>query len=458
MDQRVRELLSDAADGVRAVPDPSGRLRARQRRARRRRVTAAGLGLVAVIAIGGWAGLPAGPGHGEGGGVSDFDRMQQWAERLRVSPVRGGLADADPGYVQELARLVLGHQRAGAFRITAEVTEVNVLFLDDIGDVRVAFVAFHRAVPDPTTQWINASAWFMAPRGAAASELADPRAEMGTGDGLSPFEVTGNFGTVDLDSAAAIALVPDGCVIETAALPALDDWTPAQTGSYLVRTRATERPEWWRAVCDGVVREETAARQILPTTAPTDEQVDAAVAGARGGIDRDAARFAMGVGESLAYGSGPLTVVWGGRIEDPQPGDNVDYDDPATMVAYPAARGGWQVSVGTWSTGQPVEGEYIGGGEAWLSWDPTTPSAIVPVRLDDSDSFLVVTPPGTSEVRSVAGGRTIDTAAVTDAAAVVRGAGTADVVLEALDAAGTVIGTVPAPADRPTDHHTAVGW
>jgi hypothetical protein len=95
---------------------------------------------------------------------------------------------------------------------------------------------------------------------------------------------------------------------------------------------------------------------------------------------------------------------------------------------------------------------------AWLSWDPTTPSAIVPVRLNDSEAYLVVTPKGTTEVRAVADGRTIDTAAVTDAAAVVHGAGKPNLIFEALDAYGAVVGAVGTPADSPTDHHTAVGW
>lgn len=148
VDERVREALTDLADGVRPVPDPYGRLWSRRRRVRRRRTIAAGAALAAVAAVV----LPTLPGGGRSTAVDGNPpaTIHEWAERLRHTPVRGALAMADPGYVADFDRLVTERQRAGELAVSEPVSEVDVLYLDDVGDIRMAFVAFHLTHPDPT--------------------------------------------------------------------------------------------------------------------------------------------------------------------------------------------------------------------------------------------------------------------------------------------------------------------
>lgn len=454
VDERVRTALVDIADDVRPQPDPYGRLHARRRRVRRRRTAMAGggLALVAIVA----ATLPLLPGRG-GPTVDNTDSMRSihgWAEQLRKSPIRGAFGAANPAYVAELAALVAAHQRAGEFQVKAPVSDVNVLYLDDVGGGRVAFVAFHLATPDPTTKWENASAWFVAPPGASAAALADPGSTAGIGDGLEPFEFMTGLESFNGASKAkvTVAIAPAACVVETAPLPAIDVWTPEPTGSYLLRTPETERAEWWRVVCDGVVKDARPARPMVPGATLTEKQLDSALEGGRGKVDEVAARDAV---RSMTYDSyslatGPTRVIWGGTIAGAQPDVNGPFDGTAVVTATPWVVDRWCVDIAiTYASPLPNGQLGIGGGSRCTGPAKPDPTVALPLRLGESVSVLVIVPDGATSVRALRGGTPVDTADVTDQAAVVDAPDAPDLTFEALDGDGTILSTAklaPEPA------------
>ncbi|GIF74989.1 hypothetical protein Asi02nite_45070 [Asanoa siamensis] len=453
MDERVREALVDLADEVRPAPDPYGRLRVRRARARRRRVVAAGLALAAVVA----ATVPLGDRGGPGITDSDANRMRtitEWAERSRTSPVRGAFGAREPGYVAELTALVGARQRAGAYDLKAPVTEVNVLYLDDIGDVRVAFVAFHLADPDPVSLWTNASGWFVARAGASAADLAEPGATSGIGDGLEPFETVSQLsdGSGDVATDATIGVAPAGCVIESAPLPDLDTWTPEPGGNLLVRTAASERREWWRVVCAGVVKDERPARAALRYEPVTEAEVDEALRDARGRVPRKLAREAVENDrrEHYSTGVGPTRVLWGGKIEGARPDHHGPWNGNAIVTATPVVRGGWDVTVTVHTS---PDGSAPGGGGfgVWVSDNPNAADAVLPVRLLDSVSVLVVVPKPAVTVRAVRDGSVLASVPVVDQAAVVDAPAGPGLTFEALDKDGTVLDVARLPQGPPAD-------
>ncbi|GIF78268.1 hypothetical protein [Asanoa siamensis] len=452
MDERIREALVEIAEEVRPAPDPFGRLRLRRRRVRRRRVAVAGVGLALAAAVG--VTVPLLPDRADRS-VSDSQLpgdIHQWAERLRKSPIRGKVGASDPAFVAEFARLVADRQRAGKFRVTASVTEVNVLFLDDIGSARVALVAFHLAMPDHSG-WENASAWFAARPGASAAELASPRATAGIGDGLDPFSVESGLSAANGAANAAVGLVPAGCVVETAPLPALDQWTPEPTGSYVIRTRATERAEWWRAVCDGVVKEMRPADAFPPRSAVvTDAQLDEALMRARGQVNRDKARDA--VSDPLSQPNlmaGPARVLWGGQVADTKPDASGPYNGEAVLTAWPQAHSGWTLQISIWPNPTAPGGAISTGAMHWMPNDPTEPNIALPIRLGESVSVLVIVPDGATTVRAARDGALVDAADVKGLSAVVNAPDGPTLVFEALDRDGRIVATAKLPTNPPSD-------
>lgn len=338
-------------------------------------------------------------------------------------------------------------QRAGAYGVSGPITEVNVLYVDDVGSTRVAFVAFHLENPDPSTSWANASAWFVARPGASAAELASPASTAGIGQALQPFEIRSNPGSPGAQSAGVvIGLAPAGCVVESPPLPALDAWAPEPTGSYVVRTAATERAQWWRVVCAGVVKEVRPAETARSAGPLTEPQLDSALAAARGRVDRNLARDAItSTVDSANRVTGPARVVWGGRVT----GVRNDVDGTAVVAAAPWVGGGRQLSLDIRHDQPGPEGPNDTGVRTWVSDDPGDPTAILPVRLGEGFSMLLVVPDGVTSVRAVRDGVVLDTAEVTDQAAVVDAPGAEKVLFEALDRHGTVVATTGLPLGAP---------
>ncbi|SNS74640.1 hypothetical protein SAMN05421812_101632 [Asanoa hainanensis] len=454
VDERVHAALVDLADEVRPAPDPYGRLRARLRRVRRRRagLAGAGLALIALVA----ATLPLLPSREDPAVVERPRDIHQWAEELRHSPVRGAVGTTDPAFVELFGALVYERVQVGAYGSIAPVSEVNVLYVDDIGSTRVAFVAFHRRTPNPVSRWENGGAWFVARNGASVSELADPRATAGIGDALQPFETRANpSGPGNTAAGVVLGLAPAGCVVESAPLPDLDVWTPEPTGSFVVRTTATERAEWWRVVCAGTVKELRPAEtsRWSGMGRPTDAELDAALVGARGQIDRDLARDELGATWDISNRStGPTKVIWGGRLAGVLDGA----DGRAVVLATPFVGGGWQLRVNLLHTKLGPESPNNTGFFTWTPANPADTGAVLPLSLSAGFAKLVIAPDGAKSVRAVRDGVTIDTAEVTASAAVVDGPDAGRVTFEALDGDGKVIAAAKLPTASPpqTDYST----
>jgi hypothetical protein len=211
-----------------------------------------------------------------------------------------------------------------------ELTSVRVLFADDIGPARVVHVVF---LPESGALPSAHGAWIATGRGATAGTLADEYVKRRTARDATFVESSGlqPFAAVDLPLAAreggkgsvAVGLAPDGCRVASNVAGNMD-WRFEPTGSYIVR-RPTDPADhhlagWWRVSCDGVVRHEgPAPMSLLPGRAgPTDEEVDRAVTGTRGVVNRRLAREHLGT-VVMRWGNAALApprVVWMGRVPD----------------------------------------------------------------------------------------------------------------------------------------------
>jgi hypothetical protein len=465
VDERIHEVMVEVADEVRPAPDPYGRLHARRRRVRRRRAVAAGSSLVVAVAAA--AAIVLTPGGG-GGPTVDSDgndpmrSINQWSEKVRTTPTRGELAAKDPAYATELARLVAEHQRAGAYMVKAPVTEVNVVFVDDVGNARLALVAFHLAKPGQAG-WVNSNAWLVAPKGASPAELAAPESISSIGVGLDPFTIAQSMQNDDgFEFAAAVAVAPGGCVVESAPMPGIDRWAPEPTGSYLVRTTATERPEWWRVVCDGVVKEMQPAAPAGPVPFPevSKSVVDAAIKGARGHADQRLADASVrnALSNNPNELRGPTRVLWGGQITGAKPDISGSWDGTAVLTETPWMPNGWQISLDIRRQSEASDFPIsVTATQATLD-DPTRPAALLPIRLNESESVVVVVPDGATTVRAVRGESIVDTADVTGLVAVVDAPDAPDLVFEALDDSGGVLATAKLPGTLPNPFPYVVDW
>jgi len=335
-----------------------------------------------------------------------------------------------------------------------------VLYLDDVDRARVALVAFHLATPDPTTKWENASAWLIAPPGASAAELTN-KPPLAVGDGLAPFETLAGFENEDGSAKAdvALAIAPAGCVVESAPLPAVDVWTPEPTVSYVVRTRETERPEWWRVVCDGVVKDAQPASVLFPRPTLSEKQLDAAMRETRGTVDRATARMAVQSAQDTNpnMAAGASRVAWGGEVAGSQPDTNGSFDGRAVVTVTPWIQDSWCVSI---EVRYPTErnGSLGIGAQRIMPTDPSDPTAALPVRLGDGASVLVIVPEGATSVRALRAGAVLDTAQVAGQAAVVDAPDAPDVTYEAVDRAGTVLSSATLPPEPAHAVVADVNW
>ena len=459
LDERVSRALREMTDDLRPLPDPYGRARARYRRGRRRRMAAMAAAVVAALAITGTA--IVGPGRGGDSVATDgsnvdvsWQRMLAWGQRLFDSPTRGRVADLD--YMVTLTEDLTFLQANGAFRTKAPVRSVHVLFVDDVGPYRVAFAVFILERPDPATQWPANSVWLAGPRGASVQELASPSAVLSEGDGFSPVEVVSAYDPrqqpmPDPSARVDVAIAPDGCTFATAALPSVDDWRPEPTGSYLVRTPQTRRPEWWQVTCDAVVRDRRPAPGVGPAPL-TDAQVDQAMLRARGvAPDRGAVRLAWQSGPSSGDPNsvtGLPAVVWSGRTAGTTAGGGESFDGRAVVLAAPEPGGTWTGLLNVSVESTVRDGTAAAGVDFRTDRDPSDPASVVPIRLGtNSASLLVITPAAATAVRALSEGHEVGRAAVQDAGAVLTAPAPKGLTVEALDAAGNVLGSAVADRD-----------
>ncbi|NUT33994.1 MAG: hypothetical protein HOV79_13070 [Hamadaea sp.] len=450
LDDLAVGALRDLADQARPAPDAYARVVRRYRRERRRRqamvlMVVTGLIAALVVAVPGGGAPPA--GH--------VDAQGTWVQRLVQSPVRGSVATGDPAYVRVLADTIADRQNQGEYEAKFQIKDARVLYVDDIGDQRVAFAALELDEPDPVTGTRYGGAWFEGQRGVDPGRLADRDAVSNTGIGLVPFVSNQVLGGGE-NGMPLVAIAPAECTVSSAAWPDLTDWRPEPTGSYLVRSAL--RPEWWRVTCGGRIREETPAPAAgdLGETPATESQLQ----GARGTPDPALAReklVLMRAVDAYALSDVPR-LLWGGRITWPE--DPREHGTSAAgrtiVVGAPLVRGGWvgrvSLTLDDPGAGGPTNWEF----QAYFGHDPTLPDAVNALRLAESSTILVTVPKAAVNVRAMRGGVVVAQATVADAAAVIPVADPETVQYQALDAAGRVVGTT-ALGVMPPDT-SAAGW
>ncbi|MCG5470783.1 hypothetical protein LADH09A_004755 [Micromonospora sp. LAH09] len=457
VDEDLSRALAELTRTLTPQPDPYGRARVRYQRARQRRL--GGLTLAVVVAVGGAAFAVAGPGRHTQPPPADSTEsiapVLAWSDKLLQSPPRGAVA-RDSVYVGQLSDILMATQRRGELpRLTVPVSTVKVLFVDDVDGQRIALAAFVRDQPDPVTGWPSAAVWLVAEEGASAEKLASTAATRGTSDALEPYESL----AVDYPSAAGrsahVAIAPAGCVFLSAPLSnGASQWTPEPTGSYLVRTSQTQRPEWWRVDCGAVTRKVTLGPGSLASTSVTDAQLTTAMSRARGSVEKQPARELLNRWvQSEGYRLTALpSVVWGGHVASvptDTAGDPSADGAQVTFLAAPAVGGGWVGEV-TITPAQPwPDGAVSSGTPFAVTDDPSDPASVLAVPIGDDvaasegqQPLLVVTPAAATTVRVLRDGQEVARAAVSGSgAAMTVPRPTTGLVVQALDASGRTLAT-----------------
>ncbi|WP_433265054.1 hypothetical protein ACQPWR_31610 [Micromonospora vinacea] len=458
VDDELSRALAELSSTLTPQPDPYGRARARYRRSRQRRL--GGLVLVLAVSVGSTAFALASPGRTTQPLPADPTEsvapVMAWSDRLLQSPPRGAVA-GDSDYVRQLSEQLLAAQRRGEFsRLTVPVSGVKVLFADDVDGQRVALAAFVRNQPDPGTGWPSAAVWLVADKGASAHELASTAAVRGVSDALEPYESL----AVDGPQAAHVAVAPAGCVFLSSSLPDGNTfrWVPEPTGSYLIRTARTQRPEWWRVDCGGVTRQITPGPGSLASTPITDAQLATAMSRVRGSVEQQRARqLVYQCAQSEGYRLTALpSVVWGGHVaglptwltdESSNAGEPSVEDGQVTVLAAPTVGGDWigEVSI---APDQPRSDGVLGTGTSFTTTaDPTDPASVlaVPIGVETGGSegqqlLLVVTPAAATTARVLRDGQEVARSAVSGSGTAMQvPRPTAGLVVEALDASGRTI-------------------
>jgi len=449
IDDEVGRALATIIDDVRPQPDPYGRVLARYRRSRRRRGVAAVAAVCAAVlgsAVGFAAIRPAGtpPAQRHGPARTAIDNVNAWARKLALAPSRGAVA-ADPAFVSDLAARMMQNWRDGWYDGNhLSVGEVRVPYADDVGPYRMALVVFVLAEPDER-KLLHASIWVIGPAGTSAAALA--AGARSVRNGLDPFDTVTHSGSEG--PLVTLGLVPPQCRIATSSPPARPEWRPEPTGSIIIRYGIQTEPEWWQATCDGVVRMErpSPSRQVLSGPI-TDAQLDQALLHCRVDVDRAAAREYIErstvVGPEAGFARIP-DLIWTGRTRQ---------DVHVAIVAGPAERGGWVGAHVTWRGDNP---DQFSVAAFRLPDDPTLPGATIVAPLAGSE-YLAMPPPGAVSVRVVAGRVTISTAAVVDGAALLSIPAMRGQRVEALDAAGSVVGSGGVPSTAPVENGGVDRW
>jgi hypothetical protein len=440
LDEELREAFGAAVAEARTGPDPYVRLLRRARRRRRTRLAVASAGVAAAAAaVVALVAVPTGlPSSGEPVGAPGTPIASDWVRRLIASPPRGSLS-GDTQYVQALIRGIDRHR--GSVEVSPELDRVAVLFVGDIGSTRVALVAL-------SSEERALAVWFAAPAGASADRLASQAVLVS--QGLEPFERTAYHArpyrnTQDLTFLVGVA--PAGCVVDTAADAQHQAWQRAP-GESFVALDAAATTDWWRVTCDGVMRYHGpagAGRAGSVTALPqvSDAQLDAALTGARGSVDRDAARDAVRhLLNPLWAPAGAPRVLWGGA----EPGTV----QPMVVAAVPAADG-WTIVVYR-STSRPDQaGPDLFRILTRAALDD--PDLLYGLRINDttgpSDRVLVLAPRDAATAVAIA-----PDGHETGRVALSSGTGWINTpkstTLQALDANGEIVATYPLDsADRP---------
>jgi hypothetical protein len=484
--EELKVRFARLTEPVVATEDPYGRLLRRARRSRRARLVGWVSGLAAVVAAAVLTPLlvPASgsPSPAPSPGVDDLRGadITNWVRQLIDTPARGSLA-RDTAFTTAVTDGLAPRY----FGFSPELDQRTVLFAGDVGSYRAVLIAFH----SPTRQM---GVWLVGDAGASAAQLAaagpanlamlhgssgTPQAG-GAGqvkvmvEELQPYTATA-VGGAGVGRYLAVGVAPEGCRLATKDARHPRTWHDETTGDYVVRTDplAVDVSTYAQVTCEGVVRfaapiTNNARIEVAPT-APTDRQVDAAMAGTRGTRpDRDAVRrtmadLAAGPGQGQPPSFDGCKVLYNGPVpgavdSSPVPGGTVR-EPPLLVVACPTGHGNTQFYVG-------VDGGGAGGGytRAKLG-DPRAIFAVRGLVLRDTtttrsdgttthggssipdDRVLVLAPPSATLLQVVQGGQVTQSVPLAAGIGSITVPGNGTVQLRALDGSGAVVGSGAAP-------------
>lgn len=250
--------------------DVTGAAPVLERPRRRRRWYWCGTVLLAAAVAIGVVGI--GPSHAPRPAPPPTTGPLAWVEKLVDAPPRGGLA-GDATFTKALLDRVTGLVRDNT-DVTALIAldgrphpeqEVRLLFAADIEDLRVAVLALRLPAMVDEINGRTKIVSLTGLRGATVDQLVAPVTGASTSLSVDtttspaqPFTVI----RAGRENPVWLGLAPPQCSISTATDPAATDFRDEPTGSYIVRTPANARPEYWRLTCDGTVREERRAPSL----------------------------------------------------------------------------------------------------------------------------------------------------------------------------------------------------
>lgn len=438
------------------------------RRARRRRrwrrtrfgaafagLLVAGTTLVSPLGVGG--GFPDGGWFGRGVADDGHPVTSDWAWQLIESPTRGNLA-ADSELVEEL--------RAAA-RARSALPEARVLFVHEFAESRSAVVAHY----SDTRASLST---FTARRGAGTGALVE-------GGGLrnypvAPFQVVGdstaNF-REGWSSDWLGGLAPAGCAVSTSGDATVDgtggvrrSWQPAPTGDYVLAQR---RPvgQSWQVSCAGTVRSRGPAGHGVAEASAYSPGPGPALDAWSGPVDQANATAAAGLYRELTSAAGLRAVDpvlrWSGTLVDAgrsQPAALIGpRSGPGPVVLHVGVATDALVGLTTRALDEPDEEETMAASRKdWslVSTGTVGDAGLLATRLPErvgahavaSDRLLVVPGPGAVRVEAVdAAGAVLGSAPVTGGAAVLPLPGQASAVRSVDGAGKTLARTSPGQFD-----------
>lgn len=481
--------LATLAEPVVPAAEPYGRLLRRARRARRVRVAGWSSAVAATIAAALLAPLlvqasTGGPSPTPSAGVDDLRGadITGWVQRLLDTPARGSLA-ADAAFTSTLT----GRLAPRLFGFSPELSQQTILFAGDVGTYRTVLIAFH----SDTRQM---GVWLVGDEGASAAQLASAAARSpGRASAtptaadrqtkILPEELQPFTATAVTDAATnrylTVGVAPGGCQLATKDATHPQTWHDEATADYVVRTDplAAQMSTLVRATCDGVVRYQAPitnnARVEITPLSPTEHQIDAALAGARGTTTPDRAQVRTSLIRMMesAASADSCKVLYSGQIpgsvdSSPVPGGALR-EPPVLLTACTTTHG---------NTMFEVTADDGAGNGGYSRVKLTDPHAIIAVRGVLEQDTTTQLPNGTTAhgESSTADERTLilAPAAATQLQVVKPGQVTQQVPLDggvgsivipngetvqlrALDRSGAVVGTNVGPIggeDLPEEH------
>lgn len=330
----------------------------------------------------------------------DFDGRLRWIARLIDAPARGAVA-GDPSFTRALTeRVEQAALMRGGEPLVADPDgspgqpSARVLFADDLDTYRVALLALRNdEIEDDRRRYaLTYLLWLFGPRGAAPETLAlavdIANRNIDTGYRLDSVSPVASAMLGDPENPVWVLVGPPECELATSTSDDLAGWSTDSTG-YLARFPRYERPLYWRATCEGVIREERPA----PRPALSERELDWLMANAVGEPDRE--QLGYQVSSLVAtYGSellGPGEVVFAGNVArsaaaaSPSeifafvpPAGEGPIDPTLTVVLSTRARGGLLGSVSTIIRTGPDETWHI---EDTVFAAPANRYGLIGVRL-----------------------------------------------------------------------------